>query len=127
MEHFLFRLVEIGCSIFEALVLIAFLLKESFCCFIPLLFASSFWERRTALDIGRSVLLAILLDLLLCFVGVLFESVLFFGRSVVDGDGGGEDVNKEEEGLVVFLCLTKHHSSSSFSFSSSYLLSSSID
>ena len=128
MEHFLFRLLfEIGCSIFEALVLMAFVLKGSFCCFIPVLFASSFWERRTALDMGRSVLLAVLLlDLLSCFVGVLFESVLFFGRSVVDGDGGGggEDGNKEEEGLVVRLTTTHHAFSSSFLSSS--LLSSSI-
>ena len=128
MEHFLFRMLfEMGCSIFEALALMA-LLKGSFCCFIPVLFASSFWERRTALDMGGSVLLAVF-DLISCFVGVLFESVLFFGRSVVDGDGGGEDVNKEEEDLVVRLFLTTTHhasSSSSFSFSSSSLLSSSI-
>ena len=133
MEHFLFRLLsEIGCSIVEARELIftadrqPFLLKDRVDCLIPVLFASSRWERRTALDMDRSEFLAVLVVLVLlsCFVGVLFESVLFFGRSVGDVDGDGGEVDWEED-LVLSLISTRRHSSS-FSSSSSSVLSSSL-
>ena len=133
MEHFLFRLLsEIGCSIVEARELIftadrqPFLLKDRVDCLIPVLFASSRWERRTALDMDRSELLAVLVVLVLlsCFVGVLFESVLFFGRSVGDVDGDGGEVDWEED-LVLSLISTRRHSSS-FSSSSSVLSLSSL-
>ena len=129
----MFRLLsEIGCSIVEARELIftadrqPFLLKDRVDCLIPVLFASSRWERRTALDMDRSELLAVLVVLVLlsCFVGVLFESVLFFGRSVGDVDGDGGEVDWEED-LVLSLISTRRHSSS-FSSSSSVLSLSSL-
>jgi hypothetical protein len=127
--HFLLRLLfEVGSKL-EARELIfkeemlPFLLKESLDCFNDddPGFASSCWERSTALDgSGRRVQLAVVLLLLSSFDGVLLISVHFWGRSVGDRDGG--EVDRGGNSVSSPILMRLRASSSSYLISSSHKL-----
>jgi hypothetical protein len=82
------------------------------------LFASSFCESLTALD-GRRIELLLLLS---SFDEVLLISVIFLGRLVGDGDGGGDGGDREGNYVLSSILMRLSYVSS---LSSSSLLSSS--